>query len=119
MNGFGSRSDARRPALLRMKKQGSLDRAHAVTPPCGILRTHAPLNASSSKGSIDNEDEVARLVTGHGAVINLFNPDRGNRDVYNQQIKGMKNISSGIKQAGITRLLFVGGFGSLEVKPGV
>lgn len=31
----------------------------------------------------------------------------------------MKIISSGIKQTGITRLLFDGGFGALEVKPGV
>jgi putative NADH-flavin reductase len=37
----------------------------------------------------------------------------------NQQVKGTKSIIAGVKQSGVKRLLFVGGAGSLEVKPGV
>jgi hypothetical protein len=66
-----------------------------------------------------NSDEVARVVAGHDAVISAFNPGWGNADIYNLQLKGTKAIIDGVKKAGIKRLLFVGGAGSLEVKPGV
>ena len=62
---------------------------------------------------------MARLVAGHDAVISAFNPGWSNPDIYNQQIKGTRAIINGVKQAGVRRLLFVGGAGSLEVKPGV
>jgi len=52
-------------------------------------------------------------------VISAFNPGWGNPDIYNLQIKGTRTIINGVKKAGVKRLLFVGGAGSLEVKPGV
>lgn len=98
----------------------ALDRGHEVT---AIVRhpeklsPHAKLRAQ--KGDVYNADEVARLVAGHHAVISAFNPGWGNPDIYNLQVKGTQAIINGVKKAGITRLLFVGGAGSLEVKPGV
>jgi putative NADH-flavin reductase len=62
---------------------------------------------------------VARLVAGHDAVISAFNPGWSNPDIYNLQVNGTKAIINGVKKAGVKRLLFVGGAGSLEVKPGV
>ena len=62
---------------------------------------------------------MARLVAGHDAVISAFNPGWSNPDIYNQQVKGARSIINGVKKAGVKRLLFVGGAGSLEVKPGV
>ena len=62
---------------------------------------------------------MARLVAGHDAVISAFNPGWSNPDIYNQQVKGTHTIIDGVKKAGVKRLLFVGGAGSLEVKPGV
>ena len=59
------------------------------------------------------------MVAGHDAVISAFNPGWGNPDIYNLQVKGARSIIDGVKKAGIKRLLFVGGAGSLEVKPGV
>lgn len=38
-------------------------------------------------------------------------------DIYNQQVKGTRSIINGVKKAGVKRPLFVGGAGSLEVKP--
>jgi putative NADH-flavin reductase len=61
---------------------------------------------------------MARLVTGYDAVISAFNPGGSNPDIYNQQVKGTRSIINGVKKAGLKRLLFVGGAGSLEVKPG-
>ena len=100
--------------------QEALQRGHEVT---AIVRhpekvkPHAKLHPR--KGDAYNEDEVARLVAGHDAVISAFNPGWSNPDIYNQQVKGTQAIIIGVKKAGLKRLLFVGGAGSLEVKPGV
>lgn len=98
----------------------ALDRGHEVT---AIVRhpekvqSHPKLHPQ--KGDVYNEDELARLVKGQEAVISAFNPGWGNPDIYHLQVKGAQAIINGVKKAGIMRLLFVGGAGSLEVKPGV
>jgi len=98
----------------------ALNRGHEVT---AIVRDTAKLNAHpklrAQKADVYNEDEVARSVAGHHAVISAFNPGWTNPDIYNQQVKGTRAIINGVKKAGVNRLLFVGGAGSLEVKPGV
>ncbi|HSQ92600.1 MAG TPA: NAD(P)-dependent oxidoreductase, partial [Nitrospiraceae bacterium] len=98
----------------------ALDRGHevaAIVRNPGKLTPHAKLHMK--KGDVYNEDEVVRLVTGHDAVISAFNPGWSNPDIYNQQVKGARSIINGVKKAGVKRLLFVGGAGSLEVKPGI
>ncbi|MGH7258572.1 MAG: NAD(P)-dependent oxidoreductase [Nitrospiraceae bacterium] len=98
----------------------ALDRGHEVT---AIVRHPEKLQAHpklhSQKGDVYNNDEVARWVAGHDAIISAFNPGWSNPDIYKQQVKGTEAIIKGVKQAGVKRLLFVGGAGSLEVKPGV
>jgi uncharacterized protein len=98
----------------------ALDRGYEVT---AMMRNPDKLTPHAKllpkKGNVYNEDEVTRLVTGHDAVISAFNPGWSNPDIYNQQIRGTQAIINGVKKAGIKRLLFVGGAGSLEVKPGV
>jgi putative NADH-flavin reductase len=100
--------------------QEALNRGHEVT---AIVRNPEKLPAHPKlhpqKSDVYNEEEVARLAAGHDAVISAFNPGWSNPDIYNQQVKGTRAIISGVKKAGIKRLLFVGGAGSLEVKPGV
>src|SRR5215475_5666531 len=100
--------------------QEALNRGHQVT---AIVRDPEKLQAHSKlraqNGDVYKEDEVARFVAGHDAVISAFNPGWSNPDIYNQQVKGTKAIINGVKKAGIKRLLFVGGAGSLEVRPGV
>jgi putative NADH-flavin reductase len=100
--------------------QEALNRGHEVTAIVrnpGKLPAHAKLHAR--KGDVYNEDDLARLVAGHDAVISAFNPGWSNPDIYNQQIKGTGAIINGVKKAGVKRLLSVGGAGSLEIKPGV
>jgi putative NADH-flavin reductase len=98
----------------------ALDRGHEVT---AIVRHPEKVQPHQKlrpvKGDVYNPDEVARLVAGHEAVISAFNPGWGNPDIYNLQVKGARSIIDGAKKAGVTRLLFVGGAGSLEVQPGV
>ena len=98
----------------------ALDRGHEVT---AIVRHPEKLQAHPKlrpqKGDVYNADEVARLVAGHDAVISAFNPGWTNPDLYNQQVKGTETIIKGVKKAGVKRVLWVGGAGGLEVKPGV
>jgi putative NADH-flavin reductase len=100
--------------------QESLDRGHEVTVIVRHLEKVKPYpKLHPQKGDVYNADEVARLVAGHEIVISAFNPGWGNPDIYDLQVKGTKAIIHGVKKSGIKRLLFVGGAGSLEVKPGV
>jgi len=100
--------------------QEALQRGHEVT---AIVRHPEKVTTHPKprpyKADVQNGDEVARSVAGHDAVISAFNPGWSNPDIYNQQIKGTRAIIDGVKKAGVKRLLFVGGAGSLEVKPGV
>ncbi len=103
-------------ALLRE----ALNRGHEVTAIARDpekLQPHA--NLRPQKGDVYSADEVARFVAGHDVVISAFNPGWTNPDIYNLQVKGARAIIDGVKKAGMKRLLFVGGAGSLEVKPGV
>ncbi len=98
----------------------ALDRGHEVT---AIVRHPEKLQPHPKlhpqKGDVYAADEVARMVAGHGAVISAFNPGWTNPDIYKQQVKGTEAIINGVKQAGVKRILWVGGAGGLEIKPGV
>ena len=100
--------------------QEALQRGHEVT---AIVRhpekvmPHPKLRPH--KADVQKADEVTQSVAGHDAVISAFNPGWSNPDIYNQQVRGTRAIIDGVKKAGVKRLLFVGGAGSLEVKPGV
>jgi len=100
--------------------QEALQRGHEVT---AIVRDPTKLEPHPKlrpqKGEVYKEEDIARLVEGHDAVISAFNPGWNNPDISNQQIKGTRAILDGVKKAGVKRVLFVGGSGSLEVKPGV
>ena len=98
----------------------ALQRGHEVT---AVTRdeekrpSHAALH--SQQVNVYDLDQITRLVRGHDAVISAFNPGWSNPDIYHLQLKGTRAIIDGVKKAGLKRLLFVGGSGSLEVKPGV
>lgn len=98
----------------------ALERGHEVTA-VARDRDKLPLHAALHAHSVDvyDSDQLARLILGHAAVISAFNPGWNNADLYNLQLKGTRTIIEGVKKAGVKRVLFVGGSGSLEVKPGV
>ena len=98
----------------------ALDRGHEVTAIVrhpDKLQSHPKLHPQ--KGDIYNADEVTRLVAGHDAVISAFNPGWSDPDIHNLQVKGTEAIIKGVKKAGVKRVLWVGGAGGLEIKPGV
>lgn len=97
-----------------------LKRGHKVT---ALARNPAKLAAQNKltvvQADVLKTDEVARAVRGHDAVISAYNPGWGVADIYSEFLKGSDAIVAGTKQAGVKRLLVVGGAGSLYVAPGV
>jgi putative NADH-flavin reductase len=61
---------------------------------------------------------LAAQLRGHDAVLSAFS-GHSQADVYGAYVKGFGSILDAVKQAGVPRLLVVGGAGSLEVAPGV
>ncbi len=99
--------------------QEALNRGHQLT---GIVRQpeklpqHPALSAVA--GDAYDADALAQTLAGHDAVIHAFNPGWGTADIRQRFIQGTQAIYSAVKQAAITRLLVVGGAGSLYVAPG-
>jgi putative NADH-flavin reductase len=88
----------------------ALNRGHEVT---GIARNPEKLTPrkglTPKRGDVNNDEEMARILTGHDAVITAtrfasLDP---------------RKLIIAVKKANVNRLLVVGGAGSLEVAPGV
>jgi uncharacterized protein len=62
---------------------------------------------------------VARLATGHDAVVLAIAPPRDGSEPSGPLLAAGRAVLEGVRRAGVRRLLVVGGAGSLEVAPGV
>lgn len=98
--------------------QEALNRGHEVA---AIVRDHSSIgqthkNLTVVTGDLVASDTISTAVAGYDVVISAYGPKHG-------QEATMKTIAQGlveaIKQAGVKRLLLVGGAGSLEVAPGL
>jgi uncharacterized protein len=87
-----------------------LQRGHEVT---GIVRHPEKLRAqaglTATRGDANDAAGLARLLAGHDAVISAVT----------FQSADPRRVIGAVKEAGVPRLLVVGGAGSLEVAPGV
>ncbi|MEO3406092.1 NAD(P)-dependent oxidoreductase [Mucilaginibacter sp. CAU 1740] len=70
---------------------------------------------SLKTADVYNVDELAEALKGNDAVVNSFNAGWGNPNLYADFIKGSEAIQQATKQAGVNRLLVVGGAGSLFI----
>jgi uncharacterized protein len=97
-----------------------LQRGHAVT---ALVRNPARLavQPALTARALDatDPDAVAAAVKGHDAVVSAFNPGWDAPELYARFMQGSAAIAAGTAQAGVRRLLVVGGAGSLFVAPGV
>ncbi|RYF54448.1 MAG: NAD-dependent epimerase/dehydratase family protein, partial [Comamonadaceae bacterium] len=97
-----------------------LQRGHRVTV---LARSAGKLAAREGltvvHGDAQNAFEVAQAAAGHDAVVSAYNPGWTVPDLHDQFLAGTRAIIDGTKQAGVRRLLVVGGAGSLFVAPGV
>ena len=98
----------------------ALNRGHQVS---GIVRQpqklpqHPALTAVA--GDAYDADALAQNLAGQDAVIHAFNPGWGQANIRELFIQGTRAIYAAVKQAGVKRLLVVGGAGSLYVAPGL
>jgi putative NADH-flavin reductase len=97
-----------------------LSRGHAVT---ALARHPEKLTAQDrlqvAKADVNDTAQVAAAVTGHDAVVSAYNPGWGEAEIKRLFGLGYDGILAGAKQAGVKRVLAVGGAGSLEVAPGL
>ena len=63
--------------------------------------------------------QVAKAVAGHDAVVSAYNPGWSEPKIHDIFLQGSAAIVKGVKQAGVKRLLVVGGAGSLFVAAGL
>jgi len=98
----------------------ALDRGHIVT---AIVRHPEKLEKreglTAKAGDVYDTTSLATLIQGNDAIISAFNPGWKDPNLYEDQVRGTASIIAAIKKAGIRRVLWVGGAGGLEVKPGV
>jgi len=98
----------------------ALSRGHEVT---AVVRhpenyTLEALHLKVAKGDLFNSDDVESGVFDHDAVVSAFNFKHGVTSP-STITEVATPLLKGLKQAGVKRLLIVGGAGSLEVSPGL
>lgn len=76
-------------------------------------------NLTVIKTDVSDAKALADIAKGVDAVISSYNPGWTNPDMYNETLKVYPQILQGTKDAGVKRLLIVGGAGTLFVAPGV
>ena len=95
----------------------ALLRGHDVT---AIVRDTSKLTPADHmtivKGDVLDTAGVAETVKGHDVVISSINAPHDDPQVF---VRAAHSLIDGLKQAGVKRLIGVGGAGSLEVAPGV
>lgn len=96
----------------------ALERGHEVT---AIVRDRARLGVQHERlavvtGDIFHTARVAEVVRGHEVVISAFGPKMGEEQTL---LEATQSLIAGVKKAGVSRLIAVGGAGSLEVAKGV
>ena len=100
--------------------QEALDRGHQVT---ALVRHPEKLPAHANlvavRADVHDSAALAEQLRGHDVVLSAFNPGWGVADIREQFIAGSRAIVAASKQAGVRRLLVVGGAGSLYVAPGL
>jgi uncharacterized protein len=65
-----------------------------------------------------DQGRLAEQLKGHDAVISAFS-GHAQSNTYDYYVQGIQSIIGATRQAGVARLLVVGGAGSLEVAPGL
>lgn len=98
--------------------QEALTRGYQVTAivrdPARVSQSHANLRVTT--GDIFNPQSLASAASGHDVVISAFGPQHDQSEAL---VEATRALVEGVKLAGVSRLVMVGGAGSLEVASGV
>jgi putative NADH-flavin reductase len=93
-----------------------LRRGHSVT---AVARNPEKINAAGAKavkGDVTDAASVAAAAQGANAVVSAYAPPQSAVETL---IPATHALLAGLNQAGVKRLIVVGGAGSLEVAPGL
>jgi len=95
----------------------ALQRGHGVTAIARDIQKITTENKNLTKVAVDvlDTDKLAEVLAGNDIVISAYNAGWTNPDLYNAFIKGSQAVQTATKQAGVQRLLVVGGAGSLFI----
>ena len=91
-----------------------LERGHHVT--AVVLNSNslpAQQGLNIVEGNVRNTDHLSAVIEGHDVLISAFNAGWQNPNLYQDFLTGSRAIQTGVKQAGIKRLIVSGGAGSL------
>ncbi|RKR82770.1 hypothetical protein BDD43_2956 [Mucilaginibacter gracilis] len=99
----------------------AINRGHQVT---GIARNPEKLqfkhaNLTFVKGDALNTDQLAQIIKGHDAVVSSFGVDWSKPETFPVFSVVAQSVIDAARQAGVKRIINVGGAGSLEVAPGL
>lgn len=64
---------------------------------------------------VNDVDKLATVLEGHEVVLSAYNSGWTNPNIYDDFMKGSRNVQDAVKKAGIKRYIVVGGAGSLYV----
>lgn len=101
-------------------RKEALSRGHSVT----ALVQHPEKLAAEGNGKLQVvkadvlDPALAAQLKGHDAVLSAFS-GHAQSDIYDYYVRGIRAIIHATQEAGVPRLLVVGGAGSLEVAPGL
>lgn len=69
-------------------------------------------NLTVALGDVADTARLAGQLRGQDAVISAYNPGWGEDNLYEKTARGAQQILTAVEQAGVKRLLVVGGAGS-------
>ncbi len=95
----------------------ALTRGHHVT---AIVRDPAKLTTPSDlltveTGDVNQVAQLAQQLAGHDLVLSAYNPGWTHPDLYQAFLTGSRAIEQATAQAGVPRLVVIGGAGSLFI----
>lgn len=95
----------------------ALQRGHTVTAIARNTEKIETENDNLTKVAVDvlDTDKLAEILAGNDIVISAYNAGWTNPDLYNVFLQGSHAVQTATKQAGVKRLLVVGGAGSLFI----
>ncbi|MCW3786328.1 NAD(P)-dependent oxidoreductase [Plebeiibacterium sediminum] len=76
-------------------------------------------NLQVVKADVSDADVISEIAKEADVVISAYNPGWANPNIYDETLKTYPAILQGVKNAGVKRLLIVGGAGTLFVAPGL
>lgn len=103
-------------------RKEALSRGLRVTAVTNSSPIEAEPNLTTLTADLADTEAVARIVSGHDAVISAYSPGlkKYSADEAAELIRrAHESLFEGVKLGGVKRLILVGGVGSLEASPGV